>query len=398
MRAGPSQSKRPGKASLEPALPLNLPLLEHRLPLAARVSKELRRGIEQGQWRGWLPGERPLSRQLGISRMTCSQALDALVREGWIERVPGIGTKISNHTHQLGFDSTCNASVGIIMPHPVASMRTKITVLVDDLREQLANRGLRLEVCHSPRLYGPHPARILAATIRQQASACWLLLMTTRATQEWFAQMAVPCLTLGTNYEGVNLPSAGADLRAIGRHAAGTLIAAGHRSIAFLFHRLPGSGAGRWSAGDVLFGQGFADECRSRREPVKAQVIDHEETLAGTAQALQRALAGGCTGIVVANSHCYLSVISLLAGRGLRVPRDVSLICRDDDHFLDFLSPRPARYCGILELMLKEVMVNLPCILSGELESLRRARLFPRFDAGGSIRQTGGALPRRPPA
>jgi len=363
----------------------------HRLPLAARVSKELKRGIEEGQWRGWLPGERQLSVRLSVSRMTCSQALDMLEREGWVERLPGIGTRISENKRRLKYDPSVNSSIGIIMPHPVAGMRAKIMMWVDELREQLANRGLRLTVCHSPRLYGPNPSKILATTVRQHAPACWLLLMTTRATQEWFSRMAVPCLTIGTNYEGVDIPSVGIDLLAVGRHSAGTLIAAGHRSLGFLFHRLPGVGAGRLSAGDVRFADGFVEECRRIREPVKARVIDHEETLGGTAQALQRCLEGAtpCTGIVVASSHCYLSVISLLCGRGLRIPGDVSLICRDDDHFLDFLSPRPARYCGTWELMLKEVMVQLPLLLNGGLRPGRHARSFPRFDAGGSIRRLG---------
>jgi hypothetical protein len=37
--------------------------------------------------------------------------------------------------------------------------------------------------------------------------------------------------------------------------------------------------------------------------------------------------------------------------------------------------------------MLKEAMVKLPRILNGELRPGRPIRLFPRFEAGGSIRK-----------
>jgi hypothetical protein len=37
-------------------IPPSLSLPAHRLPLAARVATELKRGIEEGQWRGWMPG------------------------------------------------------------------------------------------------------------------------------------------------------------------------------------------------------------------------------------------------------------------------------------------------------------------------------------------------------
>jgi DNA-binding LacI/PurR family transcriptional regulator len=359
-----------------------------RTPLASRFAATLKEGIEEGLWKDWLPGTRELSRRFGVSRVTCDQAMRQLEHEGWVERRPSVGVRIAGRGAAGGSSKPASpALIAIITPHPMGQMRPHVALWLDELREHLSDEGLRLIICHSPRFYRAKPEVALAANLRRHPSACWLLLMTTRETQEWFSRSGVPCMIVGTPYEGVELASVSSDLPAIGRHAARSLIAGGHRSIGLLLHRLPGIMGKRISAGDQLFAAGFLAEAEKREGAVAARVFEHEESLFGVNLALQAALAepAPCTGLVVANSHCYLSAASLLAARGLQVPRDVSLICRDDDPFFEFIHPRPTCYRGTWELMLKAVFVQVRNIVAGKADKVRHVRLFPTFVKGASL-------------
>jgi GntR family transcriptional regulator len=76
--------------------------------------REYVRGLIQGQEPGSpAPSERELVQHFGVARMTVRQALDALVAEGLLERVPGRGTfvararvdvqvRLSSYTEEMG--------------------------------------------------------------------------------------------------------------------------------------------------------------------------------------------------------------------------------------------------------------------------------------------------------
>jgi len=89
---------------------------------------------------------------------------------------------------------------------------------------------------------------------------------------------------------------------------------------------------------------------RSRRAGAGALICRHDATADGIARVLDRLLARrpAPTALLVANAYHYLAVVSRLAQLGRLAPRDFSIISRDDDLFLTFLAPEPARYVGTL--------------------------------------------------
>lgn len=68
--------------------------LKSSVPLYAQLEAALREGIRRGAWKPGvpLPSDRELSVQWRVSRHTVRQALDALVRDGLVERRQGRGT------------------------------------------------------------------------------------------------------------------------------------------------------------------------------------------------------------------------------------------------------------------------------------------------------------------
>lgn len=74
-------------------------------PRYRRVRDSIRQGIERGDWRpgAQIPPESELVRLFGVSRGTLRQAVDALVREGHLKRLQGLGTFVRRAPAAVGF-------------------------------------------------------------------------------------------------------------------------------------------------------------------------------------------------------------------------------------------------------------------------------------------------------
>jgi DNA-binding LacI/PurR family transcriptional regulator len=118
-----------------------------------------------------------------------------------------------------------------------------------------------------------------------------------------------------------------------------------------------------------------------------AEVAYHREDVESVARALKRLLDRDKppSALVVCNSNVYLSAATLLAQRGLRVPQDISLISRDDDPFLRYVAPSPARYVVDPHTFAKKMLGSLLQLLSHGPALRASAPLLPKFATGGSI-------------
>ena len=83
-------------------------------PKYTYVRDWIKDGIKRHKLVNKLPGERALSEQLGISYMTVRKAVNSLVDEGFLFRIPSSGTYVAKHDH---------------IPHPVTK---NIGYLLDD--------------------------------------------------------------------------------------------------------------------------------------------------------------------------------------------------------------------------------------------------------------------------
>jgi LacI family transcriptional regulator len=121
--------------------------------------------------------------------------------------------------------------------------------------------------------------------------------------------------------------------RAVCRHAAGVFRSQGHRCLGFV---VPHSDI----AGDLVSEEGFKEGCRvhpSSSKPADPIIIRHSGTVSSVVTKLDAvfALKERPTALLVAKpTHLFAVVVKLLK-RGIRVPDDVSLICRDWDHLFE---------------------------------------------------------------
>lgn len=366
-----------------------MPLRLLRLSVVDQVAAALRGGLARGQWQEWLPGERQLKADLHVGRNTLRAALRKVAQEGLVQIVPGQGHRIA-HT-KAARTSDSERMVGLLSPAPLSRLRPRQALWIDDLRGRLAENGSLLKVFHGPQYFRATPAPALQRLVQQEKCGCWVLVLSNKATQQWFARWRIPCVIAGSCHAGVDLPFVDVDYRALCRHAATTLLQLGHRRIAFITHTPQ-------AAGDMMSEEGFLEGVRSfAGASADGAVVHHGPDKEGVKRCLRTLMARPSppTALLVNNSYLYLTVFSVLTQRGLRVPADVSLLSRDADTFLSYLDPEPACYVEDPQLFAAKMARITTKLLRERPAKSPRALLIPQLLKGGSISSLGAGVGTR---
>ncbi len=355
-----------------------------RSSLVVQVAEAIRAEVLGGAWPEWIPTERELVQALQVGRSTCRAGLKILYQEKLLIPENGRGIRVNPSFGRRPSPAAQRVrSVGIVMPDAVSVLRPLLLLVVDELRKELFHLGVRLDLHQNAAFYQPKPERALEKLVRHATHDCWILMLSHHPLQHWFEKRALPCLTLGSTYPDIHLPSVGYDLRAICRHAAGTLVALGHRRIAFFSRR-------RRAAGDLHGEAGFLEGVRgSPHLAVEGRIFHHDDNKASVDKLVAAVFARPSppTAVFVANPNCYLSVVSALGRSGLRIPEDVSLISRDDESFLAYLGPEPARYLYDGRAFARKMMLLIRRFLDGDVATDKPLWLMARFTPGSSLQQ-----------
>jgi len=358
----------------------------HRPTLAEQAAEALREALREGAWIGKLPGERELSRQLDVSRPTLRAALDLLRREGWLKTSPGRQRVIARRAG--GKASPRSQIVGLLTPLPLQEVPPFALCWMDKLRELLARAGLQLEIHSGRRWYSRRPEKDLAALTQEAPAAAWLLFVANERMQRWFAESQLPGVVSGSSHPGVDLPSVDFDYRAVCRHAAGQFLQRGHRRIVLLMQASDTAGDRESEAG---FREAFQTRAGAAATPA---VVLHDGTPECIRQRLHALFARGPapTAFLVARSMPALMTASELLRRGLRLPRDAAVIARDSDHFLEYFSPRLARYRADPEVHARRLARLVIKLARGGVCRQGSVRIMPDFFPGESLGETLGVV------
>ncbi len=350
--------------------------LPQRQTLVVQLSDIIQENIRAGRWTEWLPEERELARLLQVGRSTLRAALAALRKEGVLKTRHGLGTRVARKL--AGHSSPArNKSVGILMPRTLDRFKHFVALVVDDLHALLFDNGYSLTVHAHPQVEAQRPFGFLRKLVDQHRYACWLLIGCGPATRRWFSENSIPTVVSGTCEESLNLPFVCLDNFALGRHAALKLLRQGHRRIGGLLTR---SNSGlRDGLLDVLD--------REKAAGVTLQAFETDDTVESIAKAVDRMMQAKHppTAIFVAESNFYLTLSARLAQRSLRVPEDVSLLCRDDEPYLASLLPTPARYSKNPHSYAKKLAAHILPVSRGEPIQRLATRIMPEFVPGNSL-------------
>lgn len=359
--------------------------LPQRNSLVSQTSAFLRQEIDRGIWKEWLPSERTLCESLQVSRNTLRAALEQLKRENLVDARHGAGNRIN--TPEKGKSGALRShDVALLTPDPLEQLRPTQTLWIDEMRAMLSERGCRLHLFHGRQYFRANPGPALRKLVTQHSHGCWVLMLSNEKTQFWFEENGIPCVVAGSVYTGIDLPFRDLDHKAICRHAAGVMLGAGHRKVGLLIQKSR-------RAGDLESEAGFVSGVRDSPHAEAEVVVGyHEPTSTGVCNTLRRLMEQKSppTALLVANPNHVVTVVTRLAQMGLRVPRDMSVLSRDDEPFLSYIVPIPARYAINPHTLAKTLLRPVLELLEGGVVTHRTIRIMPEFIRGESLTAPGG--------
>ena len=367
--------------------------------LSKQTADALRDGIASGIWRGFLPGERQLCSLLQISRPTLRTALEMIQREGLIAVKHGRRSAILKK-REPGLRSETR-SIALISKVPLYSMSRNRIFVVDYMHRVLEERGLRLEIVSHPSFGTNRPARALQHLQESGDFRAFVLTLSSLAVQNWFCKNALPVIALGSTFPDIPMPSVDIDYHSMGHHAAGLFLGRSHRHIASL---IPEAN----HAGDLETAESFVKALRSSGHPgIQCQIIRHGASSRDLIQKINTLLAldNPPTAFFVINAFATTTLVTHLLSLGLRIPGDISVISRDHDPLLDWISPPIAHYISPLRKIASRLSRMVVEIATDGPLPLRHIRIMPQFctaqslaacaDAGARAKLDGGKSARR---
>lgn len=349
-----------------------MPHLPRRHSLIDETAAVLRRRLDAGEWAAHLPGEHELASLLQIGRNTLRAALRLLESEGRLRNRNGLRREV---VPRRGATPGKHRAV-LVMAKPENEFPPSTSAWIGELRSRLEALDWAFHPLVEPAAYRGKPERLLRSLASGSPNTVWILHRSTSAMQRWFEDRKLAAVLAGSRHEGIFLPQVEVDLPAVSRHAAGRFLARGHQRLAVLLH-------------EGLFAGDTACLAAFREAATRAEVVELRSKGGppGVIAALHKHLRGPqrATGLYVLHPDHCVTALSYLLGEGVRIPDDLSLICRDDEPYLGLLHPEPSRYRHSPRGFAAKLasLVTRPELREGE--STRRALLMPRAVAGTTL-------------
>lgn len=357
-----------------------MPLTVDRVSVIDQTATVIRDGILNDEWRGWLPGERRLSKDLGVGRNSLRSALKILELEGMINIIHRQGVRIIGNTSKL--TTKKSHVVGVLSPSPIETVYPRKILYIDALRDRLAKDGYILKYYDGNQYFKTGSEKAVQRLVEQEQCDCWMLVASNKAVQNWFSSNNISCLIAGSCHRGIDLPFVDVDYRALCRHAVVTLRRLGHRNIVYLTPP-------PLLAGDIRSETGFLEgihECFGEN-PAAGSLLHLDSSFDHIVYVVNRLMKKRSrpTAILINNAFQYLTVFSALTQGGFRIPNEVSLICRGSEYFLRYLRPTPARYEQNPIMFAGKLYRNIKRLIHNPSIKPKSILLIPDFVEGGSI-------------
>lgn len=322
-------------------------------PLAVLARETLERNIFKGTLTGYLPPERVLCEQLGVSRPVLREALAGLQQNGRIA-LEGRRRRILEKT-SLENSRPLN-SVRMICQNTEDMSESEIIQTQAFLAETLAAEQIEFHIHHSHGCFIKNADRYLESLTANYPYALWILYRSTPDIQMWFYKTKTPAIVLGSLYNSIRLPNIDTAYANICRHAAGLLTGRGHRHAALIRDS-------RHLPGDQISIKSFEREWLSHPDQ-RLTMEEHDGSRESICKAVNRLLSlpNRPTAWFIFGGRTYLTASSQLALHQLRCGQNIHLLCRDSDPCFSSIVPPPAYYhrnTGKLKTRLYKMAVSM---------------------------------------
>ncbi len=275
-----------------------------------------------------LPSEHEIAEQFEVSRQTVRQALGELMRDGWLNRIQGKGTFVTEPVvRTTGHDKT----VGVITTYISDYIFPQI---VQGIEARLREEGYRLLLASTDN--DPDKERECLEMMLSQSPAA-LIVEPTRSGERsrnlnYFLTIEnrqIPYLMINASYEEMDSPCLRMDDERGGFLATEHLIELGHRRIAGFFKTDDMQGVRRM--------RGFVAAHRKYHIPLQPSLIftyttedKHSAPLEQARRLIAAARSERATGWVLYNDELAVTLLQAVREAGLRVPEELSMVGFDD--------------------------------------------------------------------
>lgn len=319
-------------------------------------------------------GKRPLGGGTGVGGDTVDAALQALEAEGLLvnqgRRRGRLVAAPQGRTRRVGI------RVGMLYFEPVDR---RLDYMVE-LEHELGEAGH--VVVLSPRTLnevGMEVGRVARMVEATEADA-WVVMAGSGGVLEWFAGWDKPVMALFGRRRGLKIAGVGPDKSPEMTKVVKTLVGLGHRRIVLLarkVRRLPQPGAAEKAFMDALAAEGIAAGTY--------HLPDWDESVEGYHARLEELFRfTPPTALIVDEAPFFVAAQQFLAGRGLRVPGDVSLVCTDYDATFEWCRPEISHIRWDSRPLVKRILQWAGHVSRGT-KDLRQTLTRAEFVTGGTI-------------
>lgn len=298
------------------------------LSVVDQLAGHLREAIARGELGDSLPGIKRMASTLGVSSNTVSAALERLEQEGFL-KPQGHGRRSQ-----------------IVLPEGFVRPAFRVTLLlyeredlqlsyIAEIQQRLTEKGYIVNVADQTLVGLSMNVRRIARMANQTKTDAWVIVSATQEVLEWFLTGSVPVFALFGRYRGLPLAGIAPDKVLAFRTAVRRLVELGHRRIVLL---LPDHG---WKPTLGLLQRETLNELESHGiQTGHYNLPDWEQTPEGLRHCLDSLYKlSPPTALVLDRAYEYIATHQYLFRRGILTPRDVSLICTDDDLAFEWCDP-----------------------------------------------------------
>jgi GntR family transcriptional regulator, arabinose operon transcriptional repressor len=296
-------------------------------PLYEKIRDILLEGINTKKWKPGekLPSENELSSQFGVSRWTIRYAIECLMDENIVVRLPGKGSFVADP--ELITREFQSGTVTILSENfegIASSMAFTQFLVVHGIRDVMERNGFSISLKSFDGYNNDKSSPKEELQLSSNTSSPHILVSPHVNLQKYFAKHNIPCVVVGNVMEGLKIPGIHLNTFKMGFDATNYLLELGHRKIGVICGDLSNVGRHKMM-------QGYDSALRYGAYSLDQSLVVSATSEIEIRDSLPALLDRGVTALEISDEYRASKVWDALSTLGVDVPSQISLLVLERD-------------------------------------------------------------------